>query len=263
MNIDSIKNYPNGSTAKLKHRQNTNVLEYNKESADLCENKSVNRGYYSGSFTGINMNRAAAKSYVNLGNTFGDKIFRSDKFKWLNAMFEEQSVIGQALVALFVAGGLRPATNLAMATDKDREDSIYAASHVIASAVIGFVVSSIVMAPFGAAFKKIKENPEKYLKGLEDVLGVEKIGPRKLEKSMPYKKLSKIAQFIPDTLVLGIPKAMLTIALIPPILKYVFHMEKGKKKGAPQVAEVTNQKMDYAKTQLSSSAFDEVKGGVK
>ena len=119
------------------------------------------------------------------------------------------------------------------------------------------------MAPLGAAFKKIKENPEKYLKGLEDVLGVEKIGPRKLEKSMPYKKLSKIAQFIPDTLVLGIPKAMLTIALIPPILKYVFHMEKGKKKGAPQVAEVTSQKMDYAKTQLSSSAFDEVKGGVK
>lgn len=85
------------------------------------------------------------------------------------------------------------------------------------------------MAPFSAAFKKIKENPKKYLQGLENILGVEKIGPRKLEKSIAYKKLSKIAQFIPDTLVLGIPKAMLTIALIPPILKYVFHMEKVKK----------------------------------
>lgn len=260
MNIDSIKNYPTGSTVGLKHKKHSSVLEYKQKSADLCENKNVNRGYYSGSFTGIKMNQAAANSYVNLGNTFVDKIFRSDKFKWTNAMFEENSVIGQALVALVVAGGLRPATNLAMAGKKDKEDSMYAASHAIASAVIGFVVSSIVMAPFGAAFRKIKDNPAKYLKGLEKVLDVEEIGPRKLEKSKPYKKLSKIAQFIPDTLVLGIPKAMLTIALIPPILKYVFHIEKGHKKDAPK-PEMQN--MNYAKTQINSPAFSSVNGGIK
>lgn len=236
------------------------MLEYKQKSADLCEKKSVNRGYYGGSFTGINMNRAAANSYNNLGNTFIDKVFRSDKFKWTNAMFEENSVIGQALVALVVAGGLRPATNLAMAGKKDKEDSIYAASHAIASAVIGFVVSSIVMAPFGAAFRKVKANPEKFLKGLEKVLNVEEIGPRKLEKSKAYKKLSKIAQFIPDALVLGIPKAMMTIALIPPILKYVFHMEKGHKKDAPKPLE---QNLQYAKSQISSPAFKSVQGGME
>ena len=263
MNIDSIKNYPTGSTARLKLK-NTNVLEYRQESADLCENKSVNRGYYSGSFTGININRAAANTYEKLGDTFVDKIFRSKSFKWANSMFEENSVIGQALVALVVAGGLRPATNLAMAGDKDREDSIYAASHAISSAVIGFIVSSVVMAPFGAAFRKIKDNPEKYLTGLEEVLNVEKIGPRKLEKSMPYKKLSKIAQFIPDTLVLGIPKAMLTIALIPPILKYVFHMEKKPKKPVENTTENTVvQNMNYAKAQINSPAFSAIQGGVK
>ena len=263
MNIDSIKNYPTGSKVKLKNTR-TGVLEYKQESADLCENKSVNRGYYSGSFTGIKLNQAAANSYNNLGNTFTDKIFRSKTFKWANTMFEDNSVIGQALVALVVAGGLRPATNLAMAGKKDKEDSIYAASHAISSAVIGFVVSSIVMAPFGAAFKKIKDNPEKYLKGLEDLLGVEKIGARKIEKSMPYKKLSKIAQFVPDTIVLGIPKAMLTIALIPPILKYVFHMEKGKKKNAPsESTPVAQSNLNYAKTQLDSPAFKAIQGGVQ
>lgn len=259
MNIDSIKNYPTDAKVGLKYRKHSNMLEYKQKSADLCEKKSENRGYYGGSFTGINMNQAAANSFENLGNKFYDKIFRSRKFQWTNAMFEENSVIGQALVALVVAGGLRPATNLAMAGKKDKEDSIYAASHAIASAVIGFVVSSIVMAPFGAAFRKIKANPEKFLKGLEQVLGVEEIGSRKLEKSKAYKKLSKIAQFIPDTLVLGIPKAMMTIALIPPILKYVFHMEKGQKKDAQKSLE---QNMDYAKTQINSPAFKSIQGGV-
>ena len=254
MKIDSIKNYPAGALTKQLHG---NSLERNEEkSAGVdYDRKSVNRGYYSGSFTGIN-GAAVNSSYKNLGNTISDKIFRSKYFQWVDTMFEEQSVIGQALVALVVAGGLRPATNLAMAGKKDKEDSIYAASHAISSAIIGFVVSSIVMAPFGAAFRKIKENPKKYLTGLEKVLGTE-IGARKLEKSKAYKKISKIAQFIPDTLVLGIPKAMLTIALIPPILKYVFGMEKGHKKEAPKA-----QNMAYSKPTLNVT-LEKTTGGNK
>lgn len=257
MNIDSIKIYSADSISKPK-RKNANGHGFRENSVDLCNEKSVNRGYYGGSLTSFG---AAANSYKNLGEPLCDKIFRSKNFQWLVETAEEQSVIGAALVSLVVAGGLRPATNLAMAGKKDKEDSIYAASHAISSALIGFAVSSIVMAPFSAAFKKIKENPKKYLQGLENVLGVEKIGPRKLEKSIAYKKLSKIAQFVPDTLVLGIPKAMLTIALIPPILKYVFHMEKGQKKDAPKQAEQQN--MNFAKTQLTSPAFKSVQGGME
>jgi len=260
MKIDLIKNnYPSGALTKLKHG---NTLERDRnESAGVCEDKkSVNRGYYGGSFTGIKP-EAAANSFENLGKTFFDKICRSKSFQWGNALFEDQSVIGQALVALVVAGGLRPATNLAMAGKQDKEDSIYAASHAIASALIGFIVSSIVMAPFGSAFKRIKDNPKKYLEGLEKLFGVEEIGPRKLGKSLSYKKLSKIAQFAVDTLVLGIPKAMMTIALIPPILKYVFHIEKGKKKEQTEVKQSPN--TDYSKKQINNPAFQSVTGGTK
>ena len=70
-----------------------------------------------------------------------------------------------------------------MAGDKDKEDSMYAAAHAISSAVIGFVISSIVMAPFDKAFRKIKDDPKKYLQGLEELLDVKEIGKRKLEKS--------------------------------------------------------------------------------
>ena len=40
---------------------------------------------------------------------------------------------------------------------KDKDDKIYASGHAIASGIIGFVFSSIVMSPLDAASKKIKE----------------------------------------------------------------------------------------------------------
>lgn len=263
MIIDSIKLHSSGHVAKPKQKDNLGASGQMRESVEKCEKE--NRGYYGGSFTG--MNGAAANSYKNLGKTFADKIAKSGVFQSLLNVFEEKSSVAQALVALVVAGGMRPITNLAMANEKDRDDSIYAASHAIASAVIGFVVSSIVMHPFDTAFRKIKSDPKKYLKGLEDLFGVKEIGKRKLEKSKPYKKLSKAAQMGIDTVFLGIPKAMLTIALIPPILKYVFHMEKGKKNHEvkPEVAQNTNsEKTSYMNKVIKDNpAFKSVEGGVQ
>jgi hypothetical protein len=63
---------------------------------------------------------------------------------------------------------------------------------------------------------------------------------------------------IPDTLVLGIPKAMLTIALIPPILKHVFGLEKGKKK------EKMNTTQQYTQNPIDNNpTFSKIKGGVQ
>lgn len=221
------------NSLKQGYKQNPVILQ-REHSAGLCENN--NRGYsvaFSGSGASKKTSEAAAKVFKNLGNTFTDRIFRSEKFKNLFQIFEEKTVVAQSLVALVVAGMLRPATNMAMAGKDDREDSMYAASHAIASAVIGFIVSATVMAPFDKAFRKIKDNPKNYMKSekLTNMFG--EIGKRKLEKSATYKNISKVAQMIPDTVVMGIPKAMLTIALIPSILKYVFGLEK-KSKAAPQ-----------------------------
>lgn len=237
----------------LKQGYKSNPAITQKEySAGLCENN--NRGYsvaFSGSGASKKTSEAAAKVFNNLGNTFSDKIFRSEKFKKTVEIFENKTVVAQSLVALVVAGVLRPATNMAMAGKDDREDSMYAASHAIASAVIGFLVSATVMAPFDKAFRKIKEDPKKYMnsKKLTDLFG--EIGKRKLEKSAPYKKLSKAAQMIPDTFILGIPKAMLTIALIPPILKYVFGMEKKPKSASVQKPLETTQSNNFINTSIA------------
>ena len=90
MNIDSIKIYSADSISKPK-RKNTNGHGFKENSVDLCNKKSVNRGYYGGSLTSFG---AAANSYSDLGNRFCDKIFRSKNFQWLTETAEEQSGIG-------------------------------------------------------------------------------------------------------------------------------------------------------------------------
>ena len=164
-----------------------------------------------------------------LGTTLTEKILNSNIAQKAGDFFDNSPSIAQAFTALFIAGMLRPATNLAMADKNDREDSIYAASHAIASAIIGYAVSSVVLAPFDKAIKQITDDPETHLKGKEELLNVPKLGKRTLERAPRWAKVSQFLKMSFDTFILGIPKAMLTIALIPPILKYVFGMEKKPK----------------------------------
>lgn len=245
MKLDSI-NFD--TTFKQKHRLN----DANKNISSMRKYSNV---AFSGSGASKKTSEAAAKVFENLGEKWSDKLFRKKWFRNFVEIFENKTVVAQSLVALGVAGVLRPATNMAMAGKDDREDAMYAASHAIASAVIGFVVSSIVMAPFDKAFRKFKDNPKKYLDGLENILGVKEIGKRKLEKSNAYKNITKVAQMIPDTIVMGIPKALMTIALIPPILKYVFGIEKHSSKKQPKID--TTQ---YAKKFIDKQAFAEFGG---
>ena len=250
-----------------------NLKDYNSSyhsySRSLCPPKETehSRGVYecgdnkrgniafSGSRASKITSETAAKVYETLGEKVADKIAVSKRFHNILHTFEEKTVVAQALVALIVAGILRPSTNLAMAGKDDKEDSIYAASHAIASAVIGFIVSYTVMLPFDNAFKKIKNNPQKYLQGLEKTFGVPEIGKRKLEKSKAYKNISKVAQMIPDSIVMGIPKAMLTIALIPSILKYVFGMEKKTKNNTQP------NNTNYMQNFINKPAFKSFLGG--
>lgn len=50
----------------------------------------------------------------------------------------------------------------------------------------------------------------------------------KINKKVNFDLVYKAVNMAPDVFVFGVAKAMLTIALIPPILKYVFGLEKGK-----------------------------------
>ena len=252
------------------------MLEHKQKSADLCENKNVNRGYYSGSFTGINVAAVAGSM----------KPSKTSFFDYILTLCDKHTVIAQNLVALFLAAGLRPIAIMSLPGKKDKEDKIYASGHSIASGLIGFGFSSIVMYPLGSAVEKTKKTikdagaiikllkgnkdlskeelelanslKKKYnvsnLKELENVKVFKKLKEiykidtlEELEHSKTFKNVTKMLDMAPDVFIFGVLKAMLTVALIPPILKYVFGIEKKKAPAPAQPAQ--SQAQAQAQTQ--------------
>lgn len=289
MNIDSIKNYPTGML--VKHKPKYGLEDRQKStSAELCDKKNVNRGYYSGSFTGSN---GAAAS------------FSRRTFNKILELCDDHTVIAQNLVALVLAAGLRPIAIMALPGKKDREDKIYASGHSIASGLIGFGFSSIVMYPLGKAagytlkgikdavavasllkekalehftpdeLEKVKRLKKKYklsdVKDLENkqifklykkIYNVQNLAD--LDHSKAFKNVTKILDMAPDVFIFGVAKAMLTVALIPPILKYVFGIEKKKKADQPQVNTQNNtNNINPPTTSMEKPEITKFVGGLK
>lgn len=278
----------NQGTSRL-HSEPQNFREKTKGAYDN------NRGYsanYDGSFTG------KSEAAVNVAKKSG--IFTK---KWFNKFLtytNDHNVATSALVALGLAGVMRPATILALPGKKDKEDKIYASGHSMASAILGFVASVIVTSPLDGAVKKIFGS-NGYLKDkdgniIKDKDGKPRIFSKKLfelaekEKALEaranardeagkiidktaraaYKAVKRhraaldtLVKNIPD-FIIAIPRSILTIALIPPILKYVFGVEKKKKTEQTEAPKDTSNmntptKMDF----IEKPAFKEFKGGAQ
>ncbi len=297
MNIDSIKNYPTGILVKqkpmygLENRQKST-------SADLCDKKSVDREYYSGSFTG-GINGAAASVSKGKAQSFMHKTFNK-----ILHLCNDNTVIAQNLVALVLATTLRPAAIMSL-PGKDKDDKVYASGHAIASGLIGFGFSSIIMYPLDQAAKKAKgkiqdlantvelmktnvseltdaqlENlgklKKKYkfndfkelennqtIKKYKSVFNVENL--EDLLHSKAFERTTKVLNMAPDVFIFGIAKAMLTVALIPPIMKYIFGVEKKSKapQNATQQNQVQNQPQPNPISSMVKPEMGKFAGGLK
>ena len=251
MKLDSIRNYPDHP---LNTRKSKNGLLEHREITGLCENKNLNRGYYSGSFTG--KNGAAVK--------FLDKVLNK-----VNPLCDGDTVIAQNLVALILASCFRPIAIMTLPGDKkDKKDKQYASAHSIASGLIGFGFSSIIMYPLGRAVKKVKDAvktaknqkfdllPEKTINKFKEIYKVKNL--KDLEKSKAFQNTTKLLDMAPDVFVFGIAKACLTIALIPPILKY-FGWEKSK----PKQADTQQKSINFAGVSIPKPDIAKFVGGQK
>ena len=258
------------------------------KSAGLCGEKRDNI-----TFSGSQNNSVAAAS------SFMEKILKSGAFQWLTKFSGKHNIASSALIALFLAGLLRPAATVALPGKKDKDDKIYAAGHSMASAIVGFIFSTIVTSPLDSGSKYIIQDAQKMSKADFDKLSEAEIRKiladqynmseneiqkcieenkaeakivRKFDKGLKIitsktdklnelkrqlkltddaavkkalgdqiRGLDKHIKAIDTTMhnvvewVIAVPRAALTIALIPLILKYVFHLEKKKKaQPAPQ-----------------------------
>ena len=80
----------------------------------------------------------------------GDKLIEHPLFNWILSKYEYEPVI-QAAAAALICMALRPATIMALPSKgKSKEDNTYAASHSIASGMMGLVSAMLLTAPFKA-----------------------------------------------------------------------------------------------------------------
>lgn len=128
--------------------------------------------------------------------------------------------------ALFAAGTslclstiVRPLSILS-APKTDKENRKIACAKSVASSVVGFFVMLGATLPISKSIKKINKKPEKYLKSSTI---------KNLKDSSKPLSSSKAYQFTTQLFKLGIsaltavPKAMITCALIPPIMGFLFN----------------------------------------
>ncbi len=248
MKVDIITNY---DSLYKQHSSDSIFREKKHANNSMCESvdKNVNRGYYSGSSV-----------------SFGAAANISKKMQALNKLWDlslDSTVITQNLVALVLTAVLRPAAIISLPGKKNKDDKIYASGHSISSGLIGFGFASVIMYPFDQASKRIKARPDKYLsEKSKKIYNVNDL--KDIIQSKSFKNIIKIFDMSPDVLCFGVIKAMLTVALIPPILKYVFGVEKnkGQKPEAPK-AETTKPIETISSTILQKPNIAKFLGGEK
>lgn len=232
MIINSI-NYTNNpylqesTETKLKH--NRSAFYENRNGVKRDKNEVIN----SGSFTSTS--EAAALSFK--GGAF-DKLLGNKNFEKFLGYADAHNQSANALVALVTAGIIRPTLTMGIPGMKDKKDKIYSAAQAVSSGFLGYAVTMVLTKPLDDAFKKVSNDPDKFkVKFLsnmkKDIKELEKqtetaSGNKLKELKQQKKTLELLVKNIPEWAIC-VPRAMLTIALIPLILKYVFGLSKTPK----------------------------------
>ena len=131
-----------------------------------------------------------------------------------------------AVTTLAMATGVRPiAINSTPKVKKENKQ--YATTNSIASGIIKFGIVEAIALPIENAVKKIDKNPEKYLN--EKTIKALQGNAKTLVESPNYKFATQTLK-MSTGLLTAIPKAMLTVALIPPIMNKLFPKKQEEKK---------------------------------
>lgn len=147
-----------------------------------------------------------------------NSIFTNKHVQSFFRLANKSEAVFSALFALGLTCLLRPAAIMSLPGKKNKEDKIYASAHSVASGIIGYLISLAIFKPIAGAVAKVPallkssmKNKARYLKNDKAAMDAAKT----------------CLNMLPDTLFSPI-KATITVALIPPILKYVFGWEKKK-----------------------------------
>lgn len=193
---------------------------------------------------------------------------KSSKGQWVLEKAADKNLIFAAGFALILTCILRPASIMVLPSKKNKDDQKYAAAQSIASGVIGFAISTLLFSPFQNVSTNLKnklnkeESADKLLKGISRYYKKDKKGIDKVNLNRA-KTAATILERLPD-IVFAAPKGILTVALIPPILKYVFGWEK-KKNSQQELKQppIYYGTMNFKRANSNNNIFQNFNGGAK
>lgn len=175
------------------------------------------------------------------------KIYTSEGVKKFLVLASESQIVFSAIFAAGLACVMRPAAIMSLPGKKNKDDKKYASAHSIASGLIGYATSLVISSPIAAAVKKLEKDPKKYIGKNFEYLGQN--AETGVLNGKPFKTATKYLNMVPEA-IFAVPKAIITVSLIPPILKYVFGWEKKKPATTPKGTMMTP---DYSALNFKSA----------
>lgn len=235
-NAQEIKKRENENPLVAESRVNTSVrtakkydrVELNKQDIKATAGKNP-----SGRLSFKGKKEIAEMTVEQLSKTFGGKLATSKTFNKFLDIITKNSLLADALIALGFTAVLRPATIYAIPSkDKEtRKKNNYQVAHSVATGLLGLGTTLAVSTPISRGIAKLLEHPENYLNK-----GVLKI--TKDNKEAIKQTANRFHQpiFLPV-------RAILTIMLVPPILK-MLGLSKASK--TPNLSPSDKAKIDYS-----------------
>ncbi len=199
--IGTGKRVPCASGATLSQRSSAHT--------NIAENNSVNKSIKTTAVN--NSGRLSFKGAAEAGSGLINKMLKNPWTKWFINMAGEKQILFDAVFNLGITCGIRPLAIMCMPAD-DKKKNRMAAAHSIASGVIALGLAILVTTPLRGALGKLAKNPSKYM-NKETVEYF--FGNKRMVETVYTKGLV-------ETLVM-IPRAILTIALIPQIDKHLLN----------------------------------------
>ena len=144
-------------------------------------------------------------------------------------MADASQTIFDAVFALGITCVLRPIAIMAQSNDKNREKNKKAASHSIASGLIGYGFAVALFSPIKKGLNKLKANPEVFAKKAAQFIGSTK-------NAQTFTMLvNKSTEALTSSI-----RSAITIALIPLIEKYLLNGIFGSPKQQVDKKELQN-----------------------
>lgn len=191
---------------------------YNHSISDNSVSKFNNNSLKTAKVSFGGLFNSAQKTAKSIVDTKGWAFSKNKGVLWFINKAANNQTLFDALFALGINCGIRPAAIMMQGGEEDYRKNKKAASHSITSGLVGYAMAIVLFSPISNALKLIKKDAPKYAQKAMDFLTFS--NTKKIGASKRYQTLVMLFNYTPQILTSSLRSAA-TIAMIPYIDKYV------------------------------------------